>query len=142
MGYVVAGFIFGMERFDPDMLLYALMAIYLAGIGLIGFREETEAPWRRGFGTFGSIVSLFFLSFEFSSDDSIFRYITWMFIGIVAFGFGILYMNRLGEISNLYDVQEQTQPAPEQTMQVSEPVAVDEVSTQAKQEPEVIDIDE
>ena len=51
-------------------------------------------------------------------------------------------MNRLGEISNLYDVQEQTQPAPEQTMQVSEPVAVDEVSTQAKQEPEVIDIDE
>ena len=124
------------------MLLYALMAIYLAGIGLIGFREETEAPWRRGFGTFGSIVSLFFLSFEFSSDDSIFRYITWMFIGIVAFGFGILYMNRLGEISNLYDVQEQTQPAPEQTMQVSEPVAVDEVSTQAKQEPEVIDIDE
>ena len=124
------------------MLLYALMAIYLAGIGLIGFREETEAPWRRGFGTFGSIVSLFFLSFEFSSDDSIFRYITWMFIGIVAFGFGILYMNRLGEISNLYDVQEQTQPAPEQTVQVSEPVAVDEVSTQAKQEPEVIDIDE
>ena len=30
---------------------------------------------------------------------------TWMFIGIVAFGFGILYMNRLGEVSNLYETE-------------------------------------
>ena len=29
-----------------------------------------------------------------------------MFIGIVAFGFGILYMNRLGEISNLYEIED------------------------------------
>jgi hypothetical protein len=43
---------------------------------------------------------------EFSLEgDSIFTYITWMFIGIVAFGFGILYMNRLGEISNLYEIE-------------------------------------
>jgi hypothetical protein len=43
---------------------------------------------------------------EFSTEgDSIFTYVTWMFIGIVAFGFGILYMNRLGEISNLYEIE-------------------------------------
>ena len=44
---------------------------------------------------------------EFSTEgDSIFTYVTWMFIGIVAFGFGILYMNRLGEISNLYEIED------------------------------------
>ena len=109
MGYVVAGFAFAMQEIDPRGLVWALMAIYLAGIGLQGFREETEAPWRRGFGSFGTIISLFALSLEFSEGDSIFRYITWMFIGIVAFGFGILYMNRLGEISNLYEIDDKAE---------------------------------
>ena len=85
------------------------MAVYLSGIGLQGFREDTEAPWRRGFGTFGAIISLFFLSMAI--DTEIFRYMTWMFIGIVAFGFGILYMNRLGEVSQLYDMAEQVTSA-------------------------------
>ncbi len=111
MGYVVIGFLLSMEKFNPDSVLWSMLAIYLGGIGLIGFRESTEAPWRRGFGTFGSIISLFGLSMQFDSDQSIFRYITWMFIGIVAFGFGILYMNRLGEISSLYDMDAQAQGA-------------------------------
>ena len=111
MGYVVIGFLLAMEKFNPDSVLWSMLAIYLGGIGLIGFRESTEAPWRRGFGTFGSIISLFGLSMQFDADQSIFRYITWMFIGIVAFGFGILYMNRLGEISSLYDMDAQAQGA-------------------------------
>ena len=112
MGYVVAGFWLAMTEFDPNELIWTLMALYLAGIGLQGFREETEAPWRRGFGSFGTIISLFALSMEFSKEgDSIFTYITWMFIGIVAFGFGILYMNRLGEISNLYEIEGEAQSA-------------------------------
>jgi hypothetical protein len=109
MGYVVTGFVFAMQEIDPRGLVWALMAIYLAGIGLQGFREETEAPWRRGFGSFGTIISLFALSLEFSEGNSIFRNITWMFIGIVAFGFGILYMNRLGEISNLYEIDDKAE---------------------------------
>lgn len=102
MAYVIAGFAFAMQRVDADELLWALVAIYLSGVGLQGFREETEAPWRRGFGSFGAIIALFLLSL--SIDTEIFRYMTWMFIGIVAFGFGILYMNRLGEVSNLYEI--------------------------------------
>ena len=104
MAYVIAGFAFAMQRVDADELLWALVAIYLSGVGLQGFREETEAPWRRGFGSFGAIIALFLLSL--SIDTDIFRYMTWMFIGIVAFGFGILYMNRLGEISNLYETED------------------------------------
>ena len=57
MGYVVAGFGLAMQKIDTDELAWGLMAIYLAGIGLQGFRENTEAPWRRGFGTFGTIIS-------------------------------------------------------------------------------------
>ena len=100
------------------------MAIYLAGVGLQGFRENTEAPWRRGFGTFGTIISLFGLSMQFDAEQSIFRYITWMFTGIVAFGFGILYMNRLGEISNLYELN--TQPVASSTEEVEQKVSQDE----------------
>ena len=109
MCYVVAGFVFAMQKVDTEELVWGLMAVYLSGIGLQGFREDTEAPWRRGFGTFGAIISLFFLSMAI--DTEIFRYMTWMFIGIVAFGFGILYMNRLGEVSQLYDMAEQVTSA-------------------------------
>ena len=125
MGYVVAGFIFAMQRIDTAELVWGLMAVYLSGIGLQGFREDTEAPWRRGFGTFGAIISLFFLSLEISTD--IFRYMTWMFIGIVAFGFGILYMNRLGEVSQLYDNLDYSNAAPDASN--NEPVELEELST-------------
>ena len=138
MAYVVSGFVLAMERLDESFYVYiwALMAVYLASIGLIGFREETEAPWRRGFGTFGAIISLFCLSLEFSSDDSIFRYITWMFIGIVAFGFGILYMNRLGEISTLYAIEQDGQVAP---TEVSEDTG--KSLAEIDEGPDVIDLD-
>lgn len=138
MAYVVSGFVLAMERLDESFYVYiwALMAVYLASIGLIGFREETEAPWRRGFGTFGAIISLFCLSLEFSSDDSIFRYITWMFIGIVAFGFGILYMNRLGEISTLYAIEQGGQVAP---TEVSEDTG--KALAEIDEGPDVIDLD-
>jgi hypothetical protein len=138
MGYVVAGFGLAMQKIDTDELAWGLMAIYLAGIGLQGFRENTEAPWRRGFGTFGTIISLFGLSMEFDADQSIFRYITWMFTGIVAFGFGILYMNRLGEISTLYEIQ--PQPVAATPVQVEE-IEEEQTELDIDKELDVIDLD-
>jgi hypothetical protein len=138
MGYVVAGFGLAMQKIDTDELAWGLMAIYLAGIGLQGFRENTEAPWRRGFGTFGTIISLFGLSMEFDADQSIFRYITWMFTGIVAFGFGILYMNRLGEISTLYEIQ--PQPVAATPVQVEE-IEEEQTELDIDKELDVTDLD-
>ena len=139
MAYVVSGLLLAREEIGEanHVIVWGLMAIYLASIGLIGFREETEAPWRRGFGTFGAIISLFYLSMEFDADDSIFRYITWMFIGIVAFGFGILYMNRLGEISTLYETQPNAEAPPAATED-----SVEEALKEISEEMEVIDIDD
>ena len=34
--------------------------------------------------------------------DDLFMYVTWMLLGILAFGFGIMYMNRLGDADTLY----------------------------------------
>ena len=100
----IAYFLFGMVLIlmDSDVwpVLWTLWAGYLIGIAIQGFRDETETPWRRGFGSFGSLLSLFMLSL--SIDTELFRYMIWMLIGIVAFGFGILYMNRMGEESSLY----------------------------------------
>ena len=62
MGYVVSGFGLAMQKIAADELAWGLMAIYLASIGLIGFREETEAPWRRGFGPF---LPTYFHDFRF-----------------------------------------------------------------------------
>ena len=138
MGYVVAGFSLAMQKIDTDELAWGLMAIYLAGVGLQGFRENTEAPWRRGFGTFGTIISLFGLSMEFDADQSIFRYITWMFTGIVAFGFGILYMNRLGEISTLYEIQ--PQPVATTSVEVEE-IEEEQAELDIDKELDAIDLD-
>ena len=138
MGYVVAGFGLAMQKIDTDELAWGLMAIYLAGVGLQGFRENTEAPWRRGFGTFGTIISLFGLSMEFDADQSIFRYITWMFTGIVAFGFGILYMNRLGEISTLYEIQ--PEPAAATSVEIEE-IEEEQAELDIDKELDAIDLD-
>ena len=48
----------------------------------------------------GSIFSLFMLSLTF--DTELYTYITWMFLGVVALGFGFAYISRLGEVSTIY----------------------------------------
>ena len=83
-----------------DQFLWAVWAAYLSGIAVQGFRDETETPWRRGFGSMGSIFSLFMLSLTF--DTELYTYVTWMFLGVVALGFGFAYISRLGEVSTIY----------------------------------------
>lgn len=48
----------------------------------------------------GTIFSLFMLSFTF--DTSLYTYVTWMFMGVVALGFGFAYISRMGEVSTLF----------------------------------------
>ena len=91
------------EEVDAEIegAMWTMWAVYLAGIAIQGFRDETETPWRRGFGSFGTLFAIFMLSTTFSDD--IITYVTWMLMGIVAFGFGILYMNRMGDTDTLYE---------------------------------------
>ena len=117
------GWIIGVAEWvnnGEDITLFSIWAVYLIGIAIQGFRDETETPWRRGIGSFGSLFSIFMLSLAI--DTEIFRYMLWMLLGIVAFGFGILYMNRLGEGTMIFEEQQIAQmPQVAQVPQVAIP---------------------
>ena len=98
--YFLTGITWAIGEADLDQFLWAVWAAYLSGIAVQGFRDETETPWRRGFGSMGSIFSLFMLSLTF--DTELYTYVTWMFLGVVALGFGFAYISRLGEVSTIY----------------------------------------
>ena len=104
IAYVLSGITVIIMSSEMWEILWTLWAVYLIGIAIQGFRDETETPWRRGFGSFGSLLSLFMLSLSLETD--LFRYMIWMLIGIIAFGFGLLYMNRMGEESSLYQAED------------------------------------
>jgi hypothetical protein len=98
--YFLTGITWAIGEADLDQFLWAVWAAFLSGIAIQGFRDETETPWRRGFGSMGSIFSLFMLSFTF--DTELYTYVTWMFLGVVALGFGFAYISRLGEVSTIF----------------------------------------
>lgn len=103
IAYFLSGITMILIDYDIWTVLWTIWAVYLIGIAIQGFRDETETPWRRGFGSFGSLFSLFMVSL--SIETELFRYMIWMLIGIVAFGYGILYMNRMGEESMVFEHQ-------------------------------------
>ncbi len=98
--YFLTGITWAIGEGDLDQLLWTVWAAFLSGIAIQGFRDETETPWRRGIGSMGSIFSLFMLSLTF--DTALYTYVTWMFLGVVALGFGFAYISRMGEVSTLF----------------------------------------
>ncbi|MGY8754281.1 MAG: hypothetical protein ACKVIR_01190 [Candidatus Poseidoniales archaeon] len=102
VGYFLIGLAWAIGELEIDALMWVMWTLYLSGISIQGFRDETETPWRRGIGSFGVIFSLFMLSTTF--QDELYSYVTWMLLGIIAFGFGILYMQRMGESSTVFDL--------------------------------------
>ena len=101
IAYFLIGITWAIGEGDRDAMLWAIWAVFLSGVAIQGFRDETETPWRRGIGSMGSIFSLFMLSFTF--DTELYTFITWMFLGVVALGFGFAYISRMGEVSPLFD---------------------------------------
>ena len=100
IAYFLIGIIWAIGEGTGGIMLWTICAVFLSGVAIQGFRDETETPWRRGIGSMGCIFALFMLSLEFETD--IYTYITWMFLGVVALGFGFAYISRMGEVSNLY----------------------------------------
>jgi hypothetical protein len=92
IAYVLSGILWILDSSGLDSLTWGIISIYMVSVAIQGFREETEAGWRRGFGGFGSIISLFMLSLTL--ETATYRAVVWLSLGILAFGFGILYMQR------------------------------------------------
>ena len=137
IAYFLGGIYWAIGDGDGEILLWAIWSIYLGGIAMQGFRDETETPWRRGLGSFGTLFSLFMISIELTTD--LFTYVVWMLLGIVAFGFGILYMNRMGDGTQLYEAEitaEKTYGSQDAILDVPEPI------TQKEDEEEIEEVSE
>ena len=100
IAYFLTGISWAIGDADLGKMLWVVWAAFLSGIAIQGFRDETETPWRRGIGSMGTIFALFMLSFEFTT--SLYTYVTWMFMGVVALGFGFAYIARMGEVSTIF----------------------------------------
>jgi len=126
MGYTLLGA--GMAFADADLwqAMWAFCAIYLGAIGVIGFRDESAAGWKRGFGAFGSIACTFFLAL--TMESATYRALTFVLIGMVAFGFGILYMYRAGDEEGTVFTQEVV--VQEGEIYAQPPKAIEQIVTQ------------
>ena len=98
--YLLTGISWAIGYADIDQMQWVVWAAFLSGIAIQGFRDETETPWRRGIGSMGTIFALFMLSLTFDTD--LYTHVTWMFMGVVALGFGFAYVARMGEVSTIF----------------------------------------
>ncbi|CAI8330734.1 MAG: Uncharacterised protein [Euryarchaeota archaeon UBA443] len=89
---------------DQTNLAFFLTATILTALAITGFdKTQAEVRWRRGLGVFGSVLTLFilFLRLDEDSGDVLFKYLTLVIIGLLALGYGFLYMQRRSS----YDIQ-------------------------------------
>jgi hypothetical protein len=122
---------------DQTNLAFFLTATILTALAITGFDEtQAEVRWRRGLGVFGSVFSLFILFLRLSEgDDILFTNLTLVIIGLLALGYGFLYMQR----RSMFDVQDVVipqvfgntvvaqQPVPEASPEGDEDVEDDDV---------------
>ena len=156
IAYFLSGISWAIGEAEQDTMLWAIWATFLSGIAVQGFRDETETPWRRGVGSMGSIFSLFMMSLTFETD--LYTNVTWMFLGVVALGFGFAYISRMGEISTVFDegysqakdaitqaLDQGNRNIPEAVLDESDledEEEIEEVEEVEDEEDEIIDLDE
>ena len=145
MLYSIVGVFIALNSANLESLAYLLVTVYLIVIGIQGFSDEADARWRRGLGGYGAIVTAFM--FANSIDSNIFQAIATVMAGMVALGFGFLFMQRLNENDGIYDqdiAPAQSPSAGPSQEAVPEPAQeIEEVVEAAEEESaEAIDIDE
>ncbi|MBT5454460.1 MAG: hypothetical protein HOK85_06365, partial [Euryarchaeota archaeon] len=139
VAYSVVGLFLAFDAIDLDSFAYIAITVYLVILGIQGFSEENDARWRRGIGGYGSVLTSFL--FTTTIENDLFAAIGVVLMGILALGFGFLFMQR----TNTEDIYEQgvlpaetpmPQPMPEE--EKTEMVASEEVEeTEMVEQPEV-----
>lgn len=100
VSYSIIGIFVAFNNVDLESIAYLLMTVYLIVIGVQGFGEENDARWRRGLGGYGSIVTAFL--FANSLENALFGAVGFVLMGMVALGFGFLFMQRMNEEDTIY----------------------------------------
>lgn len=98
--YSIIGLFIMFDSLNLESMAYLLTTVYLVILGIQGFSEEADARWRRGVGGYGSILTAFL--FANSLNNDLFSAIATVMIGMVALGFGFLFMQRMNEDDGIY----------------------------------------
>jgi len=109
----ISGTWYAFEGTNIDSFSWLIMTVLFTMVAIQGFSEENDARWRRGFGGFGSLVTAFI--FANTLNDDIFQALGYVFLGILGFGYGAMFSQRIGEEGEIYIADEQTQEAIQQT---------------------------
>lgn len=99
---MIIGLFVTFDSVNLDSIAYLLTTVYLIVIGIQGFSDEADARWRRGVGGYGSILTAFLFANSLESD--IYNAIGIVMTGMVALGFGFLFMQRMNEEDGIYEV--------------------------------------
>ena len=89
---------------DQTEIAFFLTAAILTALAITGFDEtQAQVRWRRGLGVFGSVLTMFSLYIYLDgSGDVLFRSLTLVLTGLLALGYGFMYMQR----RSMFDVQD------------------------------------
>lgn len=124
VAYSVVGLFLTFDAIDLDSFAYIAITVYLVILGIQGFSEDYDARWRRGIGGYGSVLTSFL--FTTTIENDLFAGIGVVLMGILALGFGFLFMQRTNT-ENIYD-----EPVAQVGVLVPEPVV-------AQTEPSIVE---
>jgi len=101
----ITGTWYAFEGTDIDSFSWLIMTILFTLVAIQGFSKENDARWRRGFGGFGSLITAFI--FANTLDSDIFTALGYVFLGILGFGYGAMFSQRIGDEGEIYLTEEQ-----------------------------------
>ena len=103
----ISGTWYAFANTNLDSFSWLIMTILFTLVAIQGFSKENDARWRRGFGGFGSLVTAFI--FANTLDSDIFTALGYVFLGILGFGYGAMFSQRIGDEGEIYVADEQGQ---------------------------------
>ena len=103
----ISGTWYAFSNTNLDSFSWLIMTILFTLVAIQGFSKENDARWRRGFGGFGSLVTAFI--FANTLDSDIFTALGYVFLGILGFGYGAMFSQRIGDEGEIYVAEEQSQ---------------------------------
>jgi len=140
--YTLIGVFMFLIPVDLTSVAYLITTMYLVFVGIQGFSEELDARWRRGIGGYGSILTSFL--FTTTLENDLFNAVGIVMMGLLALGFGFLFMQRMNENDGIYieeelpivptipEIQTGGGNAPQEDLVEEEPEPV--IATTAKEE--------
>jgi len=140
--YSIIGLFIAFDSLNLDSMAYLLTTVYLVVVGIQGFSDEADARWRRGVGGYGSILTAFL--FADSLNSELFSAIATVMSGMIALGFGFLFMQRMNEDDGIYEEASSSPMPPSETggTQTQATMPEQPVDDPEPQETETIELEE